>query len=1088
MIKSLFKPPQLSLRWLLLILCLFPTLGAMGLVGYLSYRSSEKTVEDLAHQLLQENSEDVIRDTNDYLRFIRRINHTHIPIIESSIGSLDDFDQIHRDLVQQHQLFPTIASMVLAKPQGGVLISHRVSGTKIEAGHSREDEPTTVDLYTIPESGGSREYSRTIHNVNIRNYPWYRQAVATGKISWSQPFPMSLDPNVLGLNAYAPFYQPDGTLQGVFGVNVSLEQLNRFLTEHSIGQQGQVFILQRDGLLIANSTQTPIYHSSEPMLLRSQPESIMAGEQVSAVDSDHALIRESAQYLQTELGSLANIQSRQRLSARINGQQKYLQVVPYDNPYGFDWLVVSVVPQSEFLATLHNNRDRTFIIGGFTILTIGALTMVIVDRLAKALQRLNQASQVMAEGNWQHLIQEDSLIQELNLLAGFYNQTGREIQNAHERFAATLQELKATNQRLEQFLEAIPVGIGILDANGQPYYTNQRAMEFLGQGTTPISRLAEISEVYQLYVAGSNQLYPYEQLSLIRALKGESASNTDVEIHLRDRAVPIHTWATPIYNQAGEVEYALVAFQDVTEEKRAERQLWELSERLELSLAAGQIGSWEWDFGSKTVTWDQRMCEIYAVDYPIETDQIPQIWYARIHPEDRDRVYQCSQDSITQQTSLNTEFRIIHPDQSIHFIKSYGLIRQDGQGNSEKMIGVNFDITELKATQLELEATNAELVQANRLKDEFLATMNHELRTPLNAILGMTTALQQQTLGALTHRQQKTLEIIQYSGTHLLDIVNDILDLSKIESGVKKLRCTPTSVLDLCQSAISLIQPQAREKKLTVETKLPSLLLNILVEERLLRQVLINLLSNAVKFTPEGGKVTLEVQFPPMQGENWISFMIQDTGIGIAQEDLDKIFQPFVQIDGALNRQYQGTGIGLSLVKRIVERHEGKVKVSSEKGKGSCFWVELPCVIARERDTCETPAITRENQAELAPTVLLIEPDAAELMTMSNYLEAKGYRVQLAQTLEQALATLKAQVPDLAVFTWEGSEEKGLEAMQTIKQYQSQSLPIIAIAPQSLSAPYQWQIETAHCLSKPIKLQSLAITIQDTLTGKSART
>jgi response regulator RpfG family c-di-GMP phosphodiesterase len=166
-------------------------------------------------------------------------------------------------------------------------------------------------------------------------------------------------------------------------------------------------------------------------------------------------------------------------------------------------------------------------------------------------------------------------------------------------------------------------------------------------------------------------------------------------------------------------------------------------------------------------------------------------------------------------------------------------------------------------------------------------------------------------------------------------------------------------------------------------------------------------------------------------------------------------------------------------VKRIVEQHEGVVKVTSEEGKGSCFWVELPCVITS--DTFDQ-GMALENQAGLAPTILLIEPDEAELMTISNYLEAKGYHLQLAQTSEQALATLKSQVPHLVVFTWEGSEEQGLAVMQSIRESsESESLPIIAIAPQTLSGQYQWQTETIHCLSKPVKLKSLAKMIQETL-------
>ncbi|WP_186440333.1 ATP-binding protein, partial [Planktothrix tepida] len=251
----------------------------------------------------------------------------------------------------------------------------------------------------------------------------------------------------------------------------------------------------------------------------------------------------------------------------------------------------------------------------------------------------------------------------------------------------------------------------------------------------------------------------------------------------------------------------------------------------------------------------------------------------------------------------------------------------------------------IKSNQ-ELAISNEQLAHATRLKDEFLANMSHELRTPLNAILGMSEALTEEIFGPLNGKQQQTIETIASSGTHLLSLINDILDVAKIESGKIELESAPTSINELCQSSLVFIQQQAIQKRLQIQTEIPPDLPDLFVDERRIRQVLINLLNNAVKFTPKGGRVSLTVQVESSTetafGRPSICFAVRDNGIGITPENQDKLFKPFVQIDSALNRQYAGTGLGLVLVKRIVEMHGGQLEVKSTVGVGSCFSFRLP--------------------------------------------------------------------------------------------------------------------------------------------------
>jgi signal transduction histidine kinase len=256
----------------------------------------------------------------------------------------------------------------------------------------------------------------------------------------------------------------------------------------------------------------------------------------------------------------------------------------------------------------------------------------------------------------------------------------------------------------------------------------------------------------------------------------------------------------------------------------------------------------------------------------------------------------------------------------------------------------------LQLSNEKLIATNKELERVTRLKDEFLATMSHELRTPLNAILGISEGLLDQVFGELNQRQQSSLKTIHKSGQHLLELINDVLDVAKIEAGMFTLDLTSVSVCYLCDSSLSFVKHLAIQKNiqlnLIIRDGVPTA---IVVDERRMRQLLINLLSNAVKFTPKDGVITLEVRLCHLAQweekeifKSELCFLVSDTGIGISQGDISKLFQPFVQIHSNLSRQYAGTGLGLNLVKKLAELHGGEVSVKSEVGQGKLLYHQTP--------------------------------------------------------------------------------------------------------------------------------------------------
>ncbi len=448
-------------------------------------------------------------------------------------------------------------------------------------------------------------------------------------------------------------------------------------------------------------------------------------------------------------------------------------------------------------------------------------------------------------------------------------------------------------------------------------------------------------------------------------------------------------------------------------------------------------------------------------------------------------------------------------------------------GSFKGTLAVTVDITERKRAEAaleeeraslarrvaertaELSAANAELARAARLKDEFLASMSHELRTPLNAILGLSEALQEEVYGPLSEKQFKSLHRIEESGRHLLALINDILDVSKVEAGKLELEIGPVSVESVCRASLGLIKQTAHKKQLKVSSTFDSQVTTIQADERRLKQILVNLLSNAVKFTPEGGTIGLEVVG---DAENEaVHLTVWDTGIGISQEDLPRLFQPFVQLDSSLSRQHAGTGLGLALVHRMAEMHRGSVSMESQKGEGSRFTVSLPWRESVKDSRDKGPKLQDEGlsvtnlrsltfqPSDLQPLILLAEDNEDNINTLLDYLQVKGYRVIVARNGHEAIERAREKRPDVILMDIQMPGMDGLEATRRIRADADAStglstglavVPIIALTALAMPGDRERCLEAGanEYLSKPVSLRGLVKAIETqlnrNLTGK----
>ncbi len=541
--------------------------------------------------------------------------------------------------------------------------------------------------------------------------------------------------------------------------------------------------------------------------------------------------------------------------------------------------------------------------------------------------------------------------------------------------------------------------------------------------------------------------------------------------------VPCSITCKYIYDHDGEATMIVGTIRSISERKLAEENLRISEERYRILAenSSDMISKHSWDGSYVYVSPASKRLLGYEAD-----DLVGNSAYLFIHPDDIDGVRRNHIGLLENQHSNFIEsYRIRRKDGTYIWFETTNQVIFNSKTNLvEEIVCVSRDITVRKEKEELLKAKEV-AERANKAKSEFLANMSHEIRNPLNAIIGMTKTLAKTPLDS---DQQSFINSILISSGNLLHILNDILDFSKIEANKIDLTYADFNLRKAMTETLSVFEPQANAKGLKLEMIFdPAVPEWLHGDEKKISQVLSNLLSNALKFTNDG-KIEIGVSKKSMQQENiHLLFYVKDTGIGVKKDDIPRLFESFRQLDISARKEYQGTGLGLNIVKSLVEMMNGKVEFDSEYGKGSKVSFEIPLVVAGDQKTVGEKASLKANEAEIEMkelNILVAEDDAINQLYLAGFLRSQGWKVDTAANGMVAIEKFSGRVYDLVLMDGQMPKMDGFETTRRIREMEKTSgkhVPIIAITGYAIPGDRERFLEAGmdDYVSKPIDERKL---------------
>ncbi|WP_162273508.1 ATP-binding protein [Ectothiorhodospira magna] len=943
----------MSLRLLIALPLVVLTVMASVLVAWLAIHDGRRAVDDIARQLRTDVLLRVEDRLTGYLSIPPAVNENNARALAAGVLQLDDTTRMQRYFHGVMSAHPSLAYSFFGTVDGEFYGARRMKNGDIQA--VRAGVVTGGDSHNFATNalGDALALKQVYPGFDPRTRPWYQAGVAADGPTWT-PIYRHFVIHDLALTASQPLRDEDGTLLGVFGVDYMLTQVHDFLSHITLSPDALIFVIQKDGHLVASS------RAPAGGFFQEQDDGRFLPLPVS--DSGLPSLVAAARLLQDKPGGLQGVSDEVLQTFYWNGERQLLQAKPFAPAPGLDWILGVVVTERDFLGTIQEQTRDTLIMIMAVLLVALLLGGMIAARIAAPLERLGRDVNRLAGGNWEPTSGQTS-IREFNLLNQTFAAMAQQLRHQFQRLDAQARVISGQNTQLEQrvaqrtaelneaasrlraFFENIPGYIVIIDANYRIVSASQGLLELFDLDlSTVVDR--------PCYEMAWDESAPCSQCALDECFRTRRPvvrySTPQEEARFGGR--PLQIFSGPIFDDAGEVIGGMVYYTDISDLRAMERQL----------------------------------------------------------------------------------------------------------------------ITAREAAEA-----------ANQAKSEFLARMSHEIRTPMNAILGLTELV---LLNTTADQPRQFLHIIEHSAQHLLTIINDILDLSKIEAGRMDLVAADFDLHQTLTEVMATLQVPAADKGLALQLDLaPDLPRYLWGDEHRLTQVLINLIGNALKFTRQG-HVRLEARYlGQIDTRLRLAFAVIDTGEGIPVAQQDAIFQAFTQVEGQPNRQRGGTGLGLTITRQLVEKMGGQISLDSQPGVGSTFrfTVTMPPGQAVAPLSASPSPVPSSSSAQ-GWHILLVEDTPANVVVAEQLLNRLGHRVTVAEHAQAAFVCLASSCPDLVLMDVEMPGMNGFEATRRIRDGEAgdacRTLPVIGLTAHALNEYRAQGLEAGmdDYIFKPVSLKGLS--------------